>query len=222
MSHHEPHVDEASRERALVLVCEHATRAALAVVSVLVILASSLGLVGPATAEGAALGAAPSAGVLERSAAPRGGLTIPRIGQVKVPIVAVGVRHGEMVVPTSAHVLGRWKGSAPFGAKTGSTLIVGHVSDPADRPGALHDAGLLRKGDRIVWSERGKTKVFKVTTRSYTPRTGELPKRIWRKGGPRVLHLVTCARRVTGAGGYFHYTHNLTITAKLVMAGRSS
>ena len=49
------------------------------------------------------------------------------------------------------------------------------------------------------------------SVRRYSRRTG-LPADLFRTDGPRVLHLVTCARRVRRGGG-FHYTDNLVVTA---------
>ncbi|MFS3130627.1 class F sortase [Nocardioides sp. Bht2] len=167
---------------------------------------------------------APSAPVMGRTVAPRrakGSLTLASIGKRNVPLHHVGTtKGGDVAVPADVSSVGWWKGSASFGSKEGSSIIAGHVSDTSDSPGALYELTKVKKGDRIVWRQGGKKKVFKVTKKTLTPRTGQLPERIWRLAGPRTINLVSCAKKVTSEGGFFHYTHNITITAKLVKKGK--
>jgi hypothetical protein len=149
-------------------------------------------------------------------AVPAGSLTVPRLGDGSLPIEAVRTAGGAIDIPDDAGKLGWWRGSVPYKANRGSSIVVGHVTDESDAPGAFYNLGQLRKGDRITWRAGGSRKVFRVVAKTYTPRAGKLPDRIWQQGGPRMLHLVSCARRAVFDDGGYHYTHNLTISAKLV------
>ena len=142
-----------------------------------------------------------------------GSLSVPSAGVDAAPLVRVGTRHGQVAVPRDARSVGWWRGSRPPDARSGSTLLVGHVADAHHRHGALWRLREVRKGDRIrvVW--RGRTTWWRVSRISYTPRTRDLPARIWRRSGRRTLNVVTCAHRVVFANGYYHYRDNLTVTA---------
>jgi len=142
-----------------------------------------------------------------------GSLTIPSVGVHAAPLIRVGTRQGQVVVPHDVRRVGWWRGSQPLGAKAGSSLLVGHVADGHGRPGALSRLGRVRRGDRVrvVW--HGRVRWWRVTRISYTARTRELPARVWRRSGGRTLNLVTCAHRVVYPNGYYHYRDNLTVTA---------
>jgi hypothetical protein len=160
--------------------------------------------------------AADTVSVSARSAAAAGVLTVPRLAGGGVPVEVVGTSGGAISVPGDAGHLGWWRGSRPFKASRGSSIVVGHVTDESDAPGAFYRLGSLRKGDRIVWTLGKTRKVFKVVAKTFTPRSGSLPDRIWQKGGARMIHLVSCARRQVFEDGGYHYTHNVTVSAKLV------
>ncbi|WP_215813063.1 class F sortase [Pimelobacter sp. 30-1] len=169
-----------------------------------------------ATAATARAGAGPAVTVLARAPLGSSKLVLPGSRGREIPVRVVGSSGGAIAVPQNAGVVGWWRGSVPFAASRGSSILVGHVSDEADAPGALGGLRRLRRGDRITWSSGSVQKIFRVTRKQYTARSGSLPERIWSKSGRRVLNLVTCARRVTYPGGGYHYTANLTVTARLV------
>ncbi|CAM3245881.1 sortase [Nocardioides dubius] len=142
-------------------------------------------------------------------------LVIPRLGGQAIRVRPIVQRGGSLALPGDPWVLGWWRGSAPLRAVRGGSIVAGHVADRSGAPGALHRLATLRRGDRIVWRRAGVRRTFRVVRTSRTPRTGELPARIWRLSGPRMLHLITCTRKVVYPSGYYHYTHNLTVTAWL-------
>jgi len=151
-----------------------------------------------------------------------GSLSIPSVGIHTAPMVRVGTRHGQVVVPKDVRRVGWWHGSRPLGATTGSSLLVGHVADGRQRPGALSRLREVRRGARIrvVW--RWHATWWRVTRITYTPRTRDLPSRVWRRSGRRLLNVVTCAHRVVYPNGYYHYRDNLTVTAVPVGKPRSA
>lgn len=145
-----------------------------------------------------------------------GTLTIPALRTGRVPVRRVGSSGGAIRIPQNARTVGWWRGSRGFSARQGSSIVVGHVSGDRDVPGALYRLPRLHRGDRIVWRIGGQRRVFRVVAKTYTPRTADLPDRIWRLDGRRTLNLITCARKRTERDGFYHYTHNLTVTAVLV------
>ncbi|MBU2698553.1 class F sortase [Pimelobacter sp. 30-1] len=136
--------------------------------------------------------------------------------RVQAPVRTVGMHAGAVAVPANVDVVGRWRGSRPWSARTGSSILVAHVADGAGRPGAFASIERLRRGARIVWTVDGQRKVFRVVGKTFTRRTASLPERIWRHDGPRTINLVSCARKRVYASGFYHYTHNVTVTARLV------
>ncbi|MFS3130052.1 sortase domain-bontaining protein [Nocardioides sp. Bht2] len=143
------------------------------------------------------------------------GLSMPAIGATDVRVRAVGSSRGGVALPRDAAVVGWWRGSAPLGATQGASLIAGHVGATDGAPGALSRLREIEVGDRIVWRSAAKRATFTVVRKSYTARTDDLPRRVWRLRGPRTLNLITCARKVRYPSGFYHYTHNLTVTARL-------
>ncbi len=139
-------------------------------------------------------------------------VSIASVG-LRARMVSVGTRRGQVLVPPDARRVGWWRGSMPPTAHAGSTLVVGHIADPHGRPGALTVLAGVRRGARIRTRWHGRVQWWRVSRISYTPRTRDLPARVWRTSGSHILNLVTCAHRVIYPDGYYHYRDNLTVTA---------
>ncbi|URN18571.1 class F sortase [Streptomyces sudanensis] len=129
------------------------------------------------------------------------------------PVRPVGVTGaGDLAVPADPAVAGWYRfGPAPGGPR-GSSVLVGHVDDGT---GALGEFAALRDvaaGDSVEVRRAGSTPVrYRVTARSTVPKDA-LPARVFRRSGPPVLTLVTCAPPfVPEAGGY---QANLIATAE--------
>ena len=150
------------------------------------------------------------ADLVSRSAG--GSLSLPRVG-ISAPVHPVGLDRGTMAIPTDPRRVGWLDRSAAVGDEVGSSVISGHVSSRTDRPGALWRLRDVRVGDRVRWTSAGRTETFEVRRVHRYPRRTGLPADLFRTDGARVLHLVTCARRVR-RGGRFHYTDNLVVTAR--------
>ncbi|MCP3767373.1 MULTISPECIES: class F sortase [unclassified Streptomyces] len=119
---------------------------------------------------------------------------------------------GAMTVPGDPAVAGWYRfGPAP-GSPRGSAVLVGHVDDDTGALGefaALYD---VRPGDRVEVRRAGAGPVaYRVVARATVPKDG-LPSSTFRRTGPPVLTLVTCAPPfVPEAGGY---QANLVVTAE--------
>ncbi|MEU3555045.1 class F sortase [Streptomyces fragilis] len=132
-------------------------------------------------------------------------------------VLPVGVtRDGDMRVPSDPAVAGWYRfGPAPGGDR-GSAVLAGHLDDAT---GALGTFALLREaepGDQVeVWREGAEPVRYRVTARTTVP-DDALPPAVFRRDGPPVLTLITCAPPfVPGEGGY---RANLVVVAEPVPA----
>ncbi|MFE5211764.1 class F sortase [Streptomyces sp. NPDC056600] len=133
------------------------------------------------------------------------------------PVLPVGVtRHGDMSVPSDPAVAGWYRHGPAPGGDRGSAVPAGHLDDVT---GALGTFALLREaepGDQVeVWREGADPVRYRVTARTTVP-DDALPSAVFRRDGPPVLTLITCAPPyVAGEGGY---RANLVVVAEPVPA----
>ncbi|MCX6396488.1 MAG: class F sortase [Propionibacteriales bacterium] len=159
---------------------------------------------------------APAGATVARRGSTAGTLRVPSL-RIVAPVDAVGLDGGVMALPDNPTRIGWLRTTAAVGDRIGSSVLSGHVSDSHDRPGALSRLREVRPGTVITWSGvRGDRHRFVVTAIHRYPRNRGVPARLFRVTGPHLLHLVTCAHRVSTAGGGFHYTANLVVTAREV------
>lgn len=160
---------------------------------------------------------APEGGsVSSRGVTRAGTLRIPSL-RIVAPIDAVGLDRGVMAIPNSPARIGWLRTTATATDRIGASVLSGHVSDSRDAPGALSRLRTIRRGAVISWTTpRGSRHTFVVTGTKRYPRTRGVPAQLFGVVGPHVLHLITCADRVTTGGGGFHYTNNLVVTAREV------
>ncbi|MCZ7415875.1 MULTISPECIES: class F sortase [unclassified Streptomyces] len=213
----------ADRTRRLIVLSSLAT-AALAAVAVLETVSSE-----PAGAP-PDFGPDAPARVVESAAPPSGEATRPPTGsnalrrnapdRIEVPDVDLDARiepvgvdgTGGVAVPDDPAVAGWYRfGPAP-GGPHGSAVLVGHVDSETGDLGefaALYD---VEPGDEIEVGRQGAEPArYRVTARSTVPKD-ELPDSTFRRTGPPVLTLVTCAPPfVPDQGGY---QANLVVTAE--------
>jgi hypothetical protein len=148
----------------------------------------------------------------EPATAALGRLSIRRL-RISAPVVGVGWDREAMSVPNDPHTLGWFTPTAHLDDLAGVSLVAGHVSDSADRPGTLARLGETHIGDVIQWQgSDGGVRTFRVVKIDRYPRATGLPPALFRVDGPHTLRLVTCATREVGQGG-FHYTDNLVVSA---------
>ncbi len=133
------------------------------------------------------------------------------------PVLPVGVtRQGDMSVPSDPAVAGWYRHGPAPGGDRGSAVLAGHLDDAA---GALGTFALLREaepGDQVeVWREGAEPVRYRVTARTTVP-DDALPPAVFRRDGPPVLTLITCAPPYApGEGGY---RANLVVVAEPVPA----
>lgn len=160
------------------------------------------------------------AGSPRRAAGRAGTLRIPTL-RVVTPVDAVGLDQGVMAIPDDPARTGWLRSTAAVADRIGASVLSGHVSDRHDVPGPLARLRSIRRGAVITWTGvRGDLHRFVVTRIARYPRAHGVPARLFGVLGPHVLHLVTCSDRVRTAGGGFHYTSNLVVTAREVRGGR--
>ncbi|MET3962542.1 hypothetical protein ABIE44_002476 [Marmoricola sp. OAE513] len=145
-----------------------------------------------------------------------GVLRIKSLG-IRAPVDAVGLDGSAMAVPDDPGRVGWLQSTAQVDDSSGASVLSGHVSDERDVPGALSRLNEVRRGAVITWAPPGGRRYrFEVVDLHTYPRATGVPAELFRVDGRHVLHLVTCARRVSTAGGGFHYTANLVVTARAV------
>ncbi|MBB4665290.1 class F sortase [Conexibacter arvalis] len=152
---------------------------------------------------------------VDATKAPRGGsrptsIRLARLGaQATLRAVSIDSDHKNLHVPNDIRTAGWWADGSSPGAKTGTTLIAGHVDSARRGAGAFYPLSRARRGDAIeLRTADGKTRRYRVT-RVQRVRKDRLPSSIFsRQGSPR-LALVTC-------GGPFangHYRDNVIVFA---------
>jgi uncharacterized repeat protein (TIGR02543 family) len=137
------------------------------------------------------------------------------IGSVGIdaPVGPIGIDlgHGALGTPTDIRHTGWWTDGAVPGASSGTVLVAGHVDSAAAGPGALFALKSTHVGDRVeVRARNGKTFAYRiVSVRLYLK--SALPTRVWSRGGPAKLVLITCGGPFDPAVG--HYRDNVVVTA---------
>ncbi|MEV4419694.1 class F sortase [Patulibacter sp. NPDC049589] len=123
--------------------------------------------------------------------------------------VSIDADQGVLHVPNDIQRAGWWADGASPGAKTGATLIAGHVDSAKKGAGAFFRLVGAKRGDRIeVRTADGKTRSYRVTGVRRVLKS-KLPSSIFSRTGSPRLELVTC-------GGPFangHYRDNIIVSA---------
>jgi hypothetical protein len=117
---------------------------------------------------------------------------VPGLG-VRASIVRAGVRRGALVLPRDTRRVAWFRHGARPG-EPGTALLAAHA-DLDGRPGVFLRLQRLEPGARVLVRMRGGAlERFRVVARRrYAKR--ELPPRLFRRHGPRLLALVTCGGR---------------------------
>jgi hypothetical protein len=135
-----------------------------------------------------------------------------RIGAIGVdaPILPVGVTAGATEIPADVHEVGWYRfGGRP--GRSGSTLLVAHVSSGTQGPGVFFRLRDLVPGDDVLVEMRdGSSAVFRVIARRLYAKEA-LPDRLFGRTGPAMLALVTCGGRYSESTG--RYEDNVVVYA---------
>lgn len=152
---------------------------------------------------------------LDATKAPAGGsrptsIRLARLGvQAMLRAVSIDADHVNLHVPNDIRTAGWWADGSSPGARTGATLIAGHVDSARRGAGAFYPLTRARRGDAIeLRTADRRTHRYRVTSIQRV-RKDRLPSSVFsREGSPRLV-LVTC-------GGPFadgHYRDNVIVTA---------
>jgi hypothetical protein len=135
-------------------------------------------------------------------------VSIPTSG-VLARTVAVATRTREINQSATAATVAVWNAKA-LSAKTGTTVIAGHVSSPGSAAGVLSRAAQLKAGALVY----ATTSTGKVTTWIVTKiqTVSSIPTSLFAGGGAHRLVLLTCAGTYNPTLG--HYTTYVIVTAR--------
>ncbi|MBC7678566.1 MAG: class F sortase, partial [Pseudorhodobacter sp.] len=139
-------------------------------------------------------------------------LRLPTLG-VSAEVVPVGLRpDGEVEVPADVRTVGWYRYGADLAADAGSVVVVGHVDNTSQGPGAFWGLRTLEVGDPVsVQASDGSTRTFTVVAREQWSK-GEVPlDRVFSAGGQPRLTLVTCGGSFDGSRA--SYRDNVVVTA---------
>lgn len=155
--------------------------------------------------------------------APVGPVARPAPGQSgsRVIVSAVGIdapitgrlsRHGDGSWYPPAHGVARGSQSAPLSARSGTTMLAGHVW-VVDEPGVFFRLREVRLGHEIAVTDQGRVDRYRVTDITTSPRA-TLPQWVWGTStGPRRVIMVTCGGHETVRDGHRMWDSNVIVTA---------
>jgi hypothetical protein len=137
---------------------------------------------------------------------------------ISAPASMVGVRGHAVAVPADVAELGQVEPSAGLSDLIGTTVIVGHVSDDHDAPGAFYRLADARRGQIVRIRHAGRTYRYRVTSiRTYArAQNGHPPASVFSTTGPHRLALISCTDKVVYPDGHFHYLDNVVVMAKAI------
>ncbi|NSL42855.1 class F sortase [Streptomyces sp. 8P21H-1] len=137
---------------------------------------------------------------------------MPRLG-LRAPVDPVGVADdGQVEVPGDPRRVGWYRFSPAPGGPGGSSVVVGHVDSDGGEPGVLAALDDVRQGDRVlVRRTDGSGVEYRVAARRSVAKQDLAKSQAFRRDGPGVLTLITCAGPyLPDRGGY---RRNLVVTA---------
>lgn len=143
--------------------------------------------------------------------------TAPRIvvpgTRVSATLHGTDFRRSTLTAPYQRTAAGIWRAGSTLSALVGTTVVVGHVSDNRDRPGAFHALRRVRIGQQVRTADSsGAVQRWRVVRIRALDRR-KLPRSLFQQGIERRLVLITCTGRVNLPGGGFHYRKNLVVEA---------
>jgi hypothetical protein len=132
---------------------------------------------------------------------------------IQAKVKPIGVTGKKANVPANRNLTGWLRTSAELGDVIGTAVIVGHVSDNHDRPGAFFDLKKAKKGQTVELTDKsGVVRTYKVVKTKRYLRSKLLPKKLFSMTSKARVQLVTCTDKVTYGNGRFHYRKNLVVT----------
>lgn len=119
-------------------------------------------------------------------------------------------------VPDDPHVIGVWDRGAGLSARSGTTLLAGHVNTIRQGAGSLYRLSQLWQGAMVKTAdETGVVTEWVVVSMARIPQSQVASAGVYAgPTGPRVLKVVTCGGALVPAeGGTFVFADNVIATA---------
>lgn len=146
-------------------------------------------------------------------------LSIPSIG-LQVDLVPSD-SNGKTIELPSSEKAGIYTGTSPLGAKTGNTLIAGHVNFKDGSLAPMSKITKITNGAKVfVTDNSGRIYSFAVTSAHDYPKQA-LPPFVYQTTGERSLTVATCTGQIGLVEGETTFLDNILITAKPTSAGAS-
>ncbi len=113
---------------------------------------------------------------------------------VRAPIEPCRIVHSELEPPQNVQHTCYWAGGAALSAKTGSSVVTGHINWVGQGVGALGNIDKLRRGDLVrTTGKRGVVTTWAVRTVVHRPKSQGIDTTAFvGDSGPRRLYLITC------------------------------
>jgi hypothetical protein len=139
-------------------------------------------------------------------------VTIPSLC-IYAPLVPARIADGALLIPSDVRQTGLDTSSAPLNARSGTTIIAGHVDNFSQGDGVFYFLYQAEPGALVTVTDPGHAtttwRVYKVTVADKTT----LPPDIWSRTGPRRLVLVTCGGPIKHTPAGSTYADNVLIYA---------
>ena len=130
---------------------------------------------------------------------------------VDLPVVAVGVdRDGLMELPPTVREVAWYRYSARPGARSGTTVLAGHVDTLRDGLGPFVRLHELDEGDELSVDVDGKARSYVVRSVEKVAKSEVPLDRVFRRDGPPELKVITCGGTFSRRDGY---RDNVIVTA---------
>ncbi|BBH17766.1 class F sortase [Nocardioides baekrokdamisoli] len=132
--------------------------------------------------------------------------------RIGAPLEPIGDVNGNVSVPGDAKVVGIYDGGSSLDIDTGTTVLVGHVTNGWIR-GAFFTLATVTPGMTVYTrSAQGLQERWTVISVNAYPRDA-LPQSFFTVSGPRRLALVTCGGSISYHAGARSYADNIVVLA---------
>jgi LPXTG-site transpeptidase (sortase) family protein len=137
-------------------------------------------------------------------------IRIPAIG-VSTSVISLGL-NGDRTMQTPRNFAQTgWYKPGPEPGEPGASVIAGHV-DSTTGPAVFYELGHLKRGDLIYITRINGTVIkFRVQGLEVWAKAQFPTKRVFKRGGPPLLRLITCSGAFDHASG--HYVDNTIVYA---------
>ncbi|HZY77164.1 MAG TPA: class F sortase [Jatrophihabitantaceae bacterium] len=135
------------------------------------------------------------------------------VQHVRAPIDVCDIVNNELEPPQNVHHTCYWAGGAALSAKTGTTVVTGHINWVGQGTGALGNIGELHRGNIVrTTGKDGVVTTWEVQTVVHRPKSNGIDTSVFvGADGPRKLYLITCGGAFDSADA--NYLDNIYVEA---------